>query len=115
MATRTWKLGEICRGGIITAEVKGTKIAIIGKDWDMTAGCTKGSSQKNAKEWTRLEVDMNSRNAYGDMNDFLHDLTSSYYADKIIKWIESKLPLDKTSKDMLNTMHRIDSEYGINW
>lgn len=115
MATRTFKIGEYAKGGVITAEVKGTKIAIIGKDWDMSAGCKKGSSQKNAKEWTRLEVDMNSRSAYGDMSDFLHDLTTSYYADKIIEWVESKLPLDKTSRGILNTMSEIDSKYGINF
>ena len=95
MATRTWKLGEIARGGVITAEVKGSKVTIIGKDWDFSTakvgkGSTKGNSQKNAEEWTRLEVDVNSNEANSELYDFLTDLTSSYYANKIIEWIESK-------------------------
>ena len=34
MATKTWKLGEICKGGIITVETKGNIVTIIGKEWD---------------------------------------------------------------------------------
>lgn len=90
MATRTFKIGEYAKGGIITAEVKGTKIAIIGKNWDTSAGYTNGSSQKNAKEWTRVEVDMNSRSAVSNLYDFLYDLTSSYYANKIMEWVEKQ-------------------------
>ena len=92
MATRTWKLGEIARGGVITAEVKGNKVAIIGKDWDMSAGTQRGSSQKNAEEWTRLEVEITTHEIHSKLFDFLTDLTSSYYANKIIDWVESKLP-----------------------
>jgi len=91
MATKTWKLGEIARGGIITAEVKGSKVTIIGKDWDMSAGTKRGSCQKNAEEWTRVEIDVVSSFSFSQLYDFLTDLTSSYYANKIIEWVETKL------------------------
>jgi hypothetical protein len=49
MAKKTWKLGEVCRGGIITVETKENKVAIIGKEWDFAAGSNRGSNQSNAK------------------------------------------------------------------
>jgi len=90
MATKTWKLGEICRGGIITVETKGQNIAIIGKEWDYDAGTRRSSNQKNAKEWTRLEVNADN-DVTREMSDFLHDLTHSWAVDEIMKWIESKV------------------------
>ena len=92
MATKTFKIGEYCRGGIITVETKGSKVAIIGKDWDMSQGTRKSSNQKNAKEWTRIEVDATrGSDARREAMDFLWDLTSSYYADEVMKFIESKV------------------------
>jgi hypothetical protein len=90
MATKTWKLGEICRGGIITVETKGNKVAIIGKDWDHSQGTRRSSNQTNAKEWTRLEVNAEDRSASREMSDFLHDLTHSWAVDKIMKFIDDK-------------------------
>lgn len=115
MATRTFKIGEYARGGIITAEVKGTNVTIIGKEWDFSGGSTRKASQKNAKEFTRLTVDTRSTHAYRDLHDFLNDLTSYGWAEKVMEWVESKLPLDKTSRGILNTMNEIDSKYGINF
>jgi hypothetical protein len=91
MATKTWKLGEICRGGIITVETKGNKVAIIGKDWDHSKGTRRGSDQKGAKEWIRCEFDtVDTAGAYRNAFNFLHDLTHSWAAEEILKWIESK-------------------------
>ena len=92
MATKTWKLGELSRGGVITAEVKGTKVTILDKTWDTSTGYTKDSSQKNAKVWNSLEVDTNYNSSIYKLDDFLHNITTSYYADKIMTWIKSKLP-----------------------
>lgn len=96
MTTKTWKLGELSRGGIVTVEIKKNKVTVIAKDWDTSAGYSRGSNQSNAKEWDRLEVivDGFSRNGYSLLNDYLNDLTTSYHASKIIEWIESKLSLD---------------------
>jgi len=95
MATRTWKLGELSRGGVITAEVKGSKVTVIAKDWDTSTGYNRGSNQSNAQEWDRLEVDLNDRSANSVLNNYLNDLTTSYHADKIMEWIKSKATVTK--------------------
>jgi hypothetical protein len=94
MKTKTWKIGEYCKGGIITVEIRGKKIAVIGKDWDMSKGTNRSSDQSGAKEWTRLEVQADSQNAHRQLDDFLCDLTTSYYSGEVIKWIETKVKLE---------------------
>jgi hypothetical protein len=95
MATKTFKIGEYCKGGIITAIATKTKVTIIGKDWDTSKGFNKGSDQSNAKEWTRLEVSTNDCDADRKLTMFLLDLTTSYYTDQVIEWCESKSDLNK--------------------
>jgi hypothetical protein len=95
MAKKTWKLGEVCRGGIITVETKNNLIKVIGKEWDYSQGTNKGSNQSNAKEWTRLEVDAEVSDADRQLSMFINDLTTSYHTDNIMKWIESKTKLNK--------------------
>jgi hypothetical protein len=94
MATKTWKIGECCKGGIITVEIKGKDVAVIGKRWDHSAGDRRSSNQNNAKEWTRETVNVGQAAAYQTVRDFLEDLTTSYYAGEIIKWIETKVTLN---------------------
>lgn len=93
MKTKTWKIGEYCRGGIITIEIKGKTIAVIAKDWDHSKGDRRSSDQSGAKEWNRLEVQSDSQNAHRELDFFLCDLTTSYYAGQIIEWIETKIEL----------------------
>lgn len=90
--TKTWKIGEYCKGGVITTETKGTKIAIIGKDWDFSTGSRRSSNQKNAKEWCRLELDTSDKykDNLREVQNFVNDITSSYYTEQIIKWFEAK-------------------------
>lgn len=90
MATKTWKLGEVCRGGVITVEATAKKVTIIAKEWDYSQGTNKGSNQSNAKEWNRLEVSTNNNEAERKLSFFLHDLTTSYYTDQILDWIKTK-------------------------
>ena len=92
--TKTWKIGEYCRGGVITVEITGKVISIIGKDWDTSTGYSKSSNQSNAKEFTRGTITAVDKDAYRKMYDFLSDLTTHYYADTILKWIESKVKLE---------------------
>ena len=94
MATKTWKIGEYAKGGVITAIATKTKVTIIGKDWDTSKGYNKGSDQSNAKEFTRGTVTSDDREAYRKMYNFLTDLTTHYYADTILTWIESKVKLE---------------------
>jgi len=95
MAQKTWKIGEYCKGGIITAKTTQNKITIIGKDWDVSAGYSRGSNQSNAKEWTRLEIKTTNNNAHHELFMFLTDLTTSGYADKILEWIETKVTIPR--------------------
>ena len=93
MATRTWKLGEVCQGGIITVNTTDKKVTIIGKEWDMSTGTRKSSDQSNAKEFTRLETSVDEQGAERKMDDFLDSLTTSYHADQILAWIKTKVTL----------------------
>jgi len=95
-ATKTWKLGEVAQGGVITVEVKNKEITVIGKEWDYSKGTRKSSDQSNAKEFTRKTFNADSSNVQRELADFLCDLTTSYWADQIEKWIETKVTLYKS-------------------
>lgn len=79
MATKTWKLGEVCKGGIITIETTKTQVKVIAKEW------------VNSKEWNRLEVNLSDKDSRSKIDWFLFDLTTSYWGDEILKWIETKV------------------------
>ena len=96
MATKTWKLGEVCKGGVITVETTSNKVTVIGKEWDMSTGTRKSSDQSNAKEFTRVEVKLELNSAARTIDDFLHDLTTSYYAGQIMDWIKTKVKFQET-------------------
>ena len=89
--TKTWKLGEYARGGIITVEITGKIIVVIGKEWDFSTGSRRSSDQSKAKEFTRGTAEATDPNVHRKLDNFLTDLSTSYYADKIIEWIKSKV------------------------
>ena len=89
-ASKTFKIGEYAKGGVITVEIKDRNVTIIGKDWDYSKGSNKGSDQSNAKEFDRLTVSLDDSQAYRTLVDYLCDLTTSYHADQIIDYIEMK-------------------------
>lgn len=91
MTTKTFKIGEYCKGGVITVQIIGKVIIIIGKDWDHSAGDRKSSDQSNAKEFTRATGDITDSNIYRKCYEFLSDLTTHYYSEQVIEWIESKV------------------------
>ncbi|TXG82776.1 MAG: hypothetical protein E6R13_04545 [Spirochaetes bacterium] len=90
MASKTWKLGEVCKGGVITVEATANKVTVIAKEWDFSQGSSKGSNQSKAKEWNRLEVSTSEPSAESKVDWFLFDLTTSYHAGKIMDWIKTK-------------------------
>lgn len=96
LMTKTWKIGESCQGGIITVEIKGKIVSIIGKEWDFSTGSRRSSDQRNAKEFTRSTIDSTEANAYYKIYDFLVDLSTSYYADEVIKWVATKIRINQT-------------------
>ena len=95
--TKTWKIGEYCKGGIITVELIGDEVNIIGKEWDYAKGTSKGSNQSNAKEWTRLTLDRTEYNAERRCDMFLFDLTTSYYAGQVLEWIKGELEFNHSN------------------
>ena len=97
MATKTWKIGEYCKGGIITVEITGKLIAVIGKEWDYSKGSSRGSNQSGAKEWARGTTLANDSNAERHIDNFLNDLTTSYYSDQVMQWIKTKVKFETTS------------------
>lgn len=96
MATKTFKIGESCKGGVITVKTTKTKAIIIAKNWDTSQGYNRGSNQSNAKEWDRLEVNINKQDAEKDLQAFLWDLTTSYYTDQVMEWFRSKVTFNSS-------------------
>lgn len=95
-ATKTFKIGEYAKGGVIEVKITGKIITIIGKEWDFSTGSKKSSDQSNAKEFTRGTVESTDENAYRKLYAFLIDLTTHYYTEEIIKWIETKTKITKS-------------------
>jgi hypothetical protein len=91
MKTKTWKIGEYAKGGIVTVEIKGKSIAVIGKEWDFSKGSRRSSDQSQAKEFDRETHSVEDSEAERKVLDFLCDLTTSYYAEEILKWIKTKI------------------------
>lgn len=93
--TKTFKIGEYCKGGVITAEATNTQVTIIAKEWDTSAGYGKGSNQSNAKEFDRCTVNIEDSNAHRQISEFLNDLTTSYYSEQVMDWLEANSPFKK--------------------
>jgi len=93
MATKTFKIGEYAKGGIITVNTYGKTIQIIGKDWDHSKGTRRSSDQSKAKQFTETKINADDNQCRRKLEIFLTDLTTSYYAGQIIKWIETKVKL----------------------
>lgn len=96
MKTKTFKLGEVCRGGIITVEIKKGVITIIGKEWDFSTGSRRSSDQSNAQEFTRSTFNSSDQTAERGVIEFLNDLTTSYHTDEVLKWVKTKVILAKS-------------------
>ena len=95
MATKTFKIGEYAKGGVITAEVNGKTITVIGKEWDYSQGTRKSSNQSKAKEFIRREFNAESSECRWNLESFLNELTTSYYTSTIMEWIETKVKIGK--------------------
>jgi hypothetical protein len=95
--TKTWKIGEYAKGGVISVEIQstfrnGNVVTIIGKEWDSSQGYKKNSNQSNAKEFVRTTIHSSyDSDAERKMFRFLNELTTSYYVGNIIEWIKSKI------------------------
>jgi len=79
------------QGGVLTIEINGDRIDVVGKEWDFSKGSSKSSDQSGAKEFTRKTFTTNSE---FEILDFLEDLTTHYYASEVVKWIKTKVKLE---------------------
>ena len=93
MKTKTFKIGEYCKGGIITVEIKGRSIAVIGKEWDYAKGSRRSSDQSGAKEWTRGVFSADDEKVERQLDQFINDLTTSYYTGQIIDYIKKSVKI----------------------
>ena len=95
MATKTFKIGEYAKGGVITVNATAKEITVICKEWNFAAGSNRGSNQSNAKELYRKSFNVASRDAERDILFYLCEETTSYYADEIIKWVKTKVKFNQ--------------------
>tara|TARA_R110000772_G_C13310268_1_gene440073 strand:+ start:16678 stop:16980 length:303 start_codon:yes stop_codon:yes gene_type:complete len=91
MAKKTFKIGEYCKGGILSVETTSKTATVIAKDWDFSQGSRRGSNQSNAKEFDRHTVNLDDRDSWRSLNNFIQDLTTSYYTGQVMDWFESKV------------------------
>lgn len=82
MATKTFRIGEYAIGGIIKVDISNTTISIKALDY-------------NTKKEIMSNVFPNYDNPYWEMFEFLNELTSSYYADKVLEYITSNSNINK--------------------
>jgi hypothetical protein len=76
MAKKTFKIGEYAIGGIIAVEIVGKIIEIKVLDY-----FTK-------KELSRCSTFSQAFGSERKIDDFLNEVTTSYYTDKIMEWIK---------------------------
>ena len=81
MKMKTWKIGEYCSGGILRAKANGETIKIEVIDW-------------NTKEI--LETRVFGRLHEMPMQTFLYDVTTSFYADKVVEWVKTNAWKDRS-------------------
>ena len=88
MNTKTWKIGERCRGGIITVNVTPYFVYVYGKDWP--AGASRKDCLNLANVWSAEVFNQVSDDWLWDLDDHLNWLTNSYFAEKIMDWVKTK-------------------------
>jgi hypothetical protein len=79
MATKTFKIGEYAVGGIIQVRTTSNSINIDALDWN--------SKQKIMGR----EFQVRAMNLTNEIDNYLNELTSSYYADKVLNYIKENL------------------------
>lgn len=84
-ATKSFKIGEYAVGGIIKVELNGNALSIKALDYNSKKEVVGGNFMTN-------EYD-----AYWKTLSYLNELTSSYYADKVMEFIKSKTTLNNGS------------------
>jgi hypothetical protein len=81
---KTFKIGEYAIGGIIAVEINKGQVKIAAKDWD-TKAVIRNSTFSPAVGMMTIEM-------------YLNDLTTCYYADKVMDYIKKSLTTNKNSE-----------------
>jgi hypothetical protein len=97
MASKTFKLGEYAKGGVITVNTTSKEVVVITKDWDFSTGINRGSDQSNAEELYRESFSLSNRDAEQNILWYLGDETTSYHADKILDWVKTKVKFNQNT------------------
>jgi hypothetical protein len=75
MDTKTFKIGEYALGGIIRATIKKDLVEIQALDWN------------TKKVVSQRDIYLNTPALYSSIDEYLNELTTSYYAGQILSWI----------------------------
>ena len=78
-STKKFKIGEYAIGGIIQVEIKDDLVTIKALDWENSDIVRFGQCSTNQKDAEDL------------IDDFLYELTSSYWADQVMTYIKTKV------------------------
>lgn len=81
MIHKLFKIGETAVGGIVDVTINDNIIQVKAIDW------------YTKKTISIYEIDTNKMDAHYDLQDVLHEVTTSYWADKITEWILTKVEL----------------------
>lgn len=76
MSTKQFKIGEYCMGGIIQVNIQNSIVLISALDY----------STKQIIMSRNFNI-----NDRGGIDEYLNDLTSCYYADNVLNYINSKI------------------------
>ena len=95
MASKTFKIGEACIGGVITAETTAGSVTIKIREWDTSVGFSRGSNQSGARVINTFTVKVTDRDADRILHNFISDNATHYWADQVMEWVESKSKLKK--------------------
>ena len=79
MATKSFKIGEYAVGGIIKVEITGKVIQVKALDYNTKEVVESGTT------------DTTDPSAERKIDNFLNELTSYYYAEKVLNWIKEKV------------------------
>ena len=79
MATKSFRIGECAVGGIIKVDITGKVVEIKALDWNTKKAVSTGSAMSDYNNFERK------------VDEYLNDLTTSYYAGKVLDWIKSKI------------------------
>ena len=79
MATKSFKIGECAIGGIIKVDITGKVVQVKALDWYTKQVISSGSAMSD------------DNNFEYKLDEYLSDLSTSYYASKIMEWIKTKI------------------------